>query len=68
MIKLSQRFFLIIHRDENEPLNIGGNGNGPNNHSNGGSSIITKQNSLIEFDGRMVHSRSGDIIGKNSAV
>ncbi|XP_034139631.1 fasciclin-2 isoform X3 [Drosophila guanche] len=27
-----------------------------------------KQNSTIEFDGRFVHSRSGEIIGKNSAV
>ncbi|XP_055380619.1 fasciclin-2 [Condylostylus longicornis] len=27
-----------------------------------------KKNSSVEFDGRFVHSRSGDIIGKNSAV
>ncbi|XP_061402949.1 fasciclin-2 isoform X3 [Musca vetustissima] len=27
-----------------------------------------KQNSTVEFDGKFVHSRSGEIIGKNSAV
>ncbi|KAH8420233.1 hypothetical protein KR009_007698 [Drosophila setifemur] len=40
--------------DEKEPL-----------HTPTGS---IKQNSTIEFDGRFVHSRSGEIIGKNSAV
>lgn len=27
-----------------------------------------KQSSSVEFDGRVTHSRSGEIIGKNSAV
>lgn len=49
------RFIIIFNREEeNEPLNS------PN------GSI--KKNSTVEFDGRVVHSRSGDVIGKNSAV
>ncbi|CAD7087678.1 unnamed protein product [Hermetia illucens] len=43
-----------LGREEKEPL-----------HTPPGS---IKKNSSVEFDGRVVHSRSGDIIGKNSAV
>ncbi|XP_049531645.1 fasciclin-2 isoform X2 [Anopheles darlingi] len=44
--------------DEKQPLNT--------QPPNGGSPV--KVNSSVEFDGRVVHSRSGDIIGKNSSV
>ncbi|XP_035780060.1 fasciclin-2-like isoform X3 [Anopheles albimanus] len=44
--------------DEKQPLNT--------QPPNGGSPM--KVNSSVEFDGRVVHSRSGDIIGKNSSV
>nr|XP_041630778.1 fasciclin-2 isoform X7 [Drosophila kikkawai] len=43
-----------LGRDEKEPLRT--------------PTGSIKQNSTIEFDGRFVHSRSGEIIGKNSAV
>uniref|UniRef100_A0A2M4AFG3 Putative neural cell adhesion molecule n=2 Tax=Anopheles triannulatus TaxID=58253 RepID=A0A2M4AFG3_9DIPT len=44
--------------DEKQPLNT--------QPPNGGSPV--KVNSSVEYDGRVVHSRSGDIIGKNSSV
>jgi len=47
-------FPLDFRRDEKEPLRT--------------PTGSIKQNSTIEFDGRFVHSRSGEIIGKNSAV
>lgn len=47
----------LTRDDELEPLNTPINGHGP-----------AKRDFSAEFDGRMVHSRSGDIIGKNSAV
>uniref|UniRef100_A0A182M4I8 Uncharacterized protein n=1 Tax=Anopheles culicifacies TaxID=139723 RepID=A0A182M4I8_9DIPT len=44
--------------DEKQPLNT--------QPAAAGSPL--KVNSSVEFDGRVVHSRSGEIIGKNSAV
>lgn len=47
-------FFYIRDRDEHEPLN--------------GDCDLMKKPLSAEYDGRTVHSRSGDFLGKNSAV
>lgn len=48
-----QSFIIFFHREEKEPLN---------------TPCGSMKNSSVEFDGRVVHSRSGEIIGKNSSV
>lgn len=46
--------------EENQPLN--------NKHLNNSTPALIKNNSSVEYNGRTVQSRSGDLIGKNSAV
>lgn len=50
-----------MFRDEKEPLQ-------PNNRNQGVIDNEMKRNTSIEFDGRRVISKTGEIIGKNSAV
>lgn len=45
-----------LYRDEREPLNS------PMDDE------LMKKPLSVEYDGRSVHARSGDLIGKNSAV
>lgn len=47
--------FILLHRDEHEPLNTM-------------DCDSMKKPLSVEYDGRNVHSRSGDFVGKNSAV
>lgn len=55
IITLTFSFFNFVHRDEHEPLNTM-------------DCDSMKKPLSVEYDGRTVHSRSGDFLGKNSAV
>lgn len=70
-IKLIARFVLFFKRDETAPLHHPQNGHHnmlPAQQQPMMMDPYNRQPSTVDFDGRVVHSRSGDIIGKNSAV
>lgn len=52
-IIISKCFFFFFFRDERDPLN---------------DDDSIKKTLSVEYDGRTVHSRSGDFVGRNSAV